>query len=198
MRDLQGFLRERDIIRIYNAAEGYRDKALIRLLWKSGRRITEILLVRVSDIDFEDNAIVWHIEKKTKKVEGERVKFDLRKRKPIDNFTAKLLRHYIYEYGLKDNDFLFPSPVHKDRPITRQRAFQIVRRVCEKAGIYYVGNKKPHPHHFRHSFAVNAVKKMKSPAGVRKLQMFLEHSTLGITENYLQFADDDLRELVED
>jgi site-specific recombinase XerD len=39
---------------------------------------------------------------------------------------------------------------------------------------------------------------MKSPSDVRKLQMLLEHSSLAITEQYLQFNDSDTRDLIED
>lgn len=189
MRDLQGYLKQSQLIQIYNACESIRDKVLVRVLWKSGRRITEVLMLKVSDINFDDMNIVWNIEKK---------KRPMRKLKPIDSFTIRLLKFYIEKGELKNNDFIFQSPFMNGRPITRQRAFQIIRKVCEKAGIYNVGSKRPHPHHFRHSFAVDISKRAKSPSDIKKLQMLLEHTSLNTTESYLQFGSEDLRELIED
>jgi integrase/recombinase XerD len=197
MKDLSGYFRAGQRKEIYNSCDNWRDKLLIRLLWKSGRRIGEVLLVKVSDIDFENSSILWHIEKKSKKVNGKKVKKDLRTWKPIDNFTLRLIKLFVNEQQLSQDSLLFQSPINEKKPITRQRAFQIVRKVCEKAGINYVGNKKPHPHHFRHTFAIEMAKKMKTPADFRKLQILLEHANLGITEQYLQFSDSEIRELLE-
>ena len=198
MKDLQGYFKVGERKAIYNAAESPRDKVLIRLLWISGRRISEILNVRVHEIDFQINMISYHIEKKTEKVEGVRQKKDLVKLKPIDSFTAGLLKWYIESQGLKSGQYLFESEFNPGRPISRQRAFQVIRRIAEKAGVEKVGGCLPHPHHFRHSYAIDMAKKMKTPGDVRKLQMILEHSNLGVTEQYLQFADEELREMVEE
>lgn len=194
MRDLSGYFKPGQRKAIYNSCESWRDKALIRLLWISGRRISEILMVKIPDIDWERSSILWHIEKKSQKKNGVRFKKDLRKWKPIDKFTKDVLEYYIQEYGLNIEGYLFPSMFSYGKPITRQRAFQIVRRVCEKAGVNLVGEKQPHPHHFRHSRAIDLAKGFKSPADLRKLQMVLEHANLGITEQYLQFSDSELRE----
>jgi len=198
MRDLQGFFKPGERKLIYNSCQSLRDKVLIRILWKSGRRISEILKVKVRDINFENKGIVWHIDKKTKKIDGKKTKYDLVRWKPIDEFTIKLILFYIKRMELQKDDYLFQSPFKNKNHITRQRAYQIIRKACEKAGIYYIGNKKPHPHHFRHTFAIDMAKKLKSPADLRKLQMFMEHSNLGITEQYLQFNDLELRELLTD
>jgi len=189
MRDLQGYLRPNQMREIYNACNSVRDKVLIRVLWKSGRRITEALMLKVSDINFEDKSIVWNIEKKKK---------PMKKLKPIDGFTIRLLDFFIQREDLKSTDYVFQSPMNLSKPITRQRAFQIVRKSCERAGIYNIGSKKPHPHHFRHSFAVDISKRAKSPSDIKKLQMLLEHTSLNTTESYLQFGSEDLRELIED
>lgn len=201
MKDLQGYFKPGERKAIYNACDSLRDKVLIRLLWKTGRRVGEILQLRVGDINFNDKIILWHIEKKTqvKKVEGKKVKdskgkflrekYDKTVVKPIDNFTLRLLKYFIEQEGFNQIDYILP--------ISRQRVFQIVRRSGEKAGIIYVGNTRLHPHHFRHSFAIDMIKGSKDASGIRKVQQVLEHSSLNITEGYLQFGSEDLRELME-
>jgi len=188
MKDLEGFFRPNERKAIYNACDSWRDKVLIRLLWKSGRRITEILQVKVKDVDFANGNALFIILKKKK---------PFKKWKPLDKFTLSLLDLYIKKSGLlKDHYLLHAGNPHK--PISRQRAFQIVRRLCKSVGILKVGNKQPHPHHFRHSYAIDLAKRSKSPADIRQVQKFLEHSSLAITEKYLQFGDSDLRKLIEE
>lgn len=182
---------------MYNAADTPRDKVLIRLLWTTGRRITEILNIKIHEIDFQLGKISFHIEKKSEMVNGFRQKKDLVKLKPIDEFTLNLVKWYVSDSELKPNQYLFESEFNPGHPISRQRAFQIVRRVAEKAGVEKVGGCYPHPHHFRHSYAVDMAKNLKSPADLRKLQMRLEHSNLGVTEQYLQFSDEDVGEMEE-
>lgn len=213
MKDLQGYFKDGERKAIYNAAESLRDKLLIRLLWITGRRINEILNIKVHEIDNELKQMTIHIEKKTMKLKDDngkdvlneynkpiRIKKDVLDISYIDGFTYSLIISYINENKLQGDDYLFRSDFkNKDeieKPITRQRAFQIVRRLCKIVGIEKVGNDEPHPHHFRHSLAVDIAKQMKNPADVRKLQNILGHSSLAVTEQYLKFSNEEIRELI--
>ena len=188
MYDLSGYFKDGEREAIYNACKNSRDKLLIRLLWKTGRRISEILQVKIKDMNFDDNMILWNILKK---------KTPTKKWLPVDNGTMRFIENYVKAKGLSEEDYLFSSNSKKGY-LTRVRVFQILRNLCEEVGIYYVGTKEPHPHHFRHSFAIEKAKKLKSPADIRKLQQYLGHANLGITETYLQFGSQDLRSMVED
>ena len=195
MNDLEGFFTKEQRIKIYNECNNnpndfnkLRNKVLIKLLWKSGRRITEILQIKGKHINFEKRMILWNIIKK---------KEPYKAWKPIDNHTLELLDFYMDEYNVGMEDYL----IHWANPkkhISRQRAFQIVRKLCSKVGIKKIGDKQPHPHHFRHSMAVDLSRKLKSPSDLRKLQMFMEHSDLSVTETYLQFNDEEMRSLIDD
>ena len=188
MQDLAGYFKPGEREAIYNACQNDRDRLLIRLLWKTGRRVSEILMVKIKDINFEDKMILWNIEKK---------KRDFRAWKPIDTETMDLLNVYVTKQGLEAESYLFPSNSSKGY-LTRIRVYQILEKLCDGLEIYHVGTKKAHPHHFRHSFAIDKAKKLKSPADIRKLQQYLEHSNMGMTENYLQFGSQDLRSIVDD
>ena len=196
MKDLQGYFKDGERKLIYNAAQTSRDKALIRLLWVTGRRISEILNIRIYEIDFNLNQITIHVGKKTRKEQGVRVKFDKLSLSYIDDFTKKLLLYHIQNEGLKVQDYLFKSSWKDNKPLSRQRAFEIIKSICIKAGISKVGNSPPHPHHFRHTFAVDMARKMKRPEDVRKLQLALDHSNLAVTEQYLKFSNEEMRDLV--
>jgi integrase len=188
MKDLSGYFKPGERESIYNACKSDRDKLIVRLLWKTGRRVSEILMLKVKDIDFDDKRILWNIEKKRK---------EYRAWKPVDEETMNQLLNYIALNNLPNESFIFSSFSSKGH-LTRIRVYQIIRKACKDCGINYVGTKLPHPHHFRHSFAIDKSKILKSPADMRKLQQYLEHSTLGMTENYLQFGSQDLRSIVDD
>jgi len=188
MTDPQGFFQSGQREALYNNCSTPRDKLLIRLLWKTGRRVGEILKLKVNEIDYEHNNILWHIEKK---------KGNYPKWKPVDKITVNMIKEYLKTQVLEDEDPIFMN-WNTGRAITRIRVYQIVRAVAKKSGIGFVGVKKPHPHHFRHSFAIDKARKLKSPADMRKLQLYMEHSDMSMTEHYLQFGDEDQRSLIED
>lgn len=189
MNDVGGFFTAQQLKDIFSKAKRERDKILIRLLIKSGRRISEVIQCKKGDIDFDNKMVCWVILKKKKLV---------KKWKPIDSETLELLSAYVLKGNLLDPNYYLLHNGNPLRHITRQRAFQIIRQCSKDAGIDMVGTKKPHPHHFRHTFSVDIARKMKSPSDIRKLQMLLEHSSLNVTEQYLQFSDLDLRDLIED
>jgi integrase len=202
MKDLQGYFKEGEREKLYNSADNLRDKTLIRLLWITGRRINEILNIKVGEIDFEKHNLIIHVEKKTKSFKNQegiksRIKDDLLSLSYMDSFTISLLKLYIIDYKLNRTDYLFKSSFKDNKPITRQRAFNILKRLGKKTGVNSVGNKGIHPHHFRHTYAIDVAKKMKTPADVRKLQILMDHSSLAVTEQYLKFSDKEVSELID-
>jgi len=180
MKDPRGYLTGEEIDKLMAASDNPKNVLLILLLSRTGRRVSELLSLKVGDINFREKMILWNILKR---------KNNKQKWKPIDEATLNRIKRYIEFNNLGENDFVFFRPGNKDCHITRQRAFQIVRYVGKKAGITFVGSKKLHPHHFRHSVGIYLTKKF----GVAFAQRQLEHSNLLITQNYLQFSAKDER-----
>ena len=105
MKDLQGYFKDGERRAIYTAAKSFRDKALIRLLWVTGRRINEILNIKVNEIDFQLKAITIHVEKKTKKIKDEqgnkvKTKYDKLSLSYLDDGTVKLINAHITNSNL--------------------------------------------------------------------------------------------------
>ena len=102
------------------------------------------------------------------------------RRVPLDPDTLQML----FDYVLARN-------IPEDRPvfsIKRTQAFNLVKKYGNMAGV------KIHPHTLRHSFAIHLVR---SGTDLRRVQLMLGHSSLSITQVYLQFNDNDLREAYE-
>jgi len=174
MKDPQGFIKIEDIRTILHHAKSrnLRDYVLLYTLYKSGRRISEVLRLEPQDIEVENGRILWNILKRRKEM------------KRWFNVTADLLK-IIQDYiDLKDIDY-----GQRIFPITRQRAFQIVRYYGKKADCLYVGDRRIHPHHFRHSFAIHFIESgHETIEDLKFLQEYLGHASLNTTSWYLQFG----------
>ncbi|MBA7633670.1 Tyrosine recombinase XerD [subsurface metagenome] len=152
IKDLRGYLQPEEIERLAEVASNPRDRLLIRIPWRTGIRVSELIGIRVQDIDFDNRAIVIKVQKMRKR-DGKTI--ERRRVVPIDQGTLDLIRQYLEwrkQFPYK-GDLLFP--------ITRQRVDQIFWALGRRAGITKVGDpavsqhRKLHPHHLRHSFAIH-------------------------------------------
>jgi len=196
MKDVRRYITPDQIASIINAAASSsswrrdRDVLLIAFLAYTGRRVGEVLNIRMKDILFDEEKILFSISKK---------KHETNKLKLIHPHLWKLLLEYIEKYELYEAEpYLFKSSWKEDGHLSDARVRQIIYKYCKEANIPdFEHKKKVHPHTLRHSFAVDTAKKLKTPSDLRKLQMILEHSRIDITTFYLQFSDDDQKEIIE-
>ncbi len=187
MKDLKGYLTEDQVNRIISKATNLRDKLILQIMYRCGRRVSEVLMMTKDDILWDENKIIFNILKR---------KRPLKEMKPVDIETMELLKRYIDCVPIKN---LKKNMVdEKLFPVTRQYVFKLVRKLGKEAGIEHVGKKKLHPHHLRHSFAVHQVRtRVKTAEDLRKLQMYMSHANIATTSHYLQFSPDELRDLVD-
>ena len=188
IRDLKGYIEPEQVEQVIAAATNPRDVLLVRIPWRTGIRVSELIGINVSDIDFVSRAIVIKVQKIRKK-DGKPV--ERRRVVPIDQGTLDMVKEYL-EWRAKfpyQGDLLFP--------ITRQRVDQIFWKLGRRAGIKEIGDpavskhRKLHPHHLRHSFAIHCVKRGMS---IERLQKILGHSSPTTTSVYLQYSVADLHE----
>jgi integrase len=198
MSDLSGYLTYAQIKRLFKFCHSDRDKALFLTLFYSGRRVSEVVRsLKPKDIDFDENMIIWRIrKKKPRKRDEETGKFNRHKTPPVKKIKAahpkliKALQAYIRGAHIGDESYVFP--------ITTRRVRQIFTRLAKDSGIETVGEKPLHPHHMRHSFAIEAAKKISTPEGLVLLQKALDHSSIQTTMFYLQFAPREQKKLLEE
>ena len=211
----KAYLELEEIKKLEDTAEYLRDKLLIRLLFRLGCRISEALGIAVGDIDFDKGLVtIEHLKARLKlscpdcgtrlsraakfcsgcggKVEKAITQEKEHRRVrtlPLDIATLEMIRDYIDRGG----------PVSSDGKqlifgIGRWRAWQIVRKYAEKAGlgelVYSESGKSHHvsPHRIRDAFAVYAVKVDDSGDGLRLLQEHLGHQSITTTMKYRKVA----------
>lgn len=217
---MRAYLEPEEVEHLEQAAEFLRDKLLVRLLARSGCRVSEALALRVEDIDFDAGTItILHLKSristycprcgaKLGKMHefcpgcGGRVEKAVTKEQehrrmrtlPLDRDTLEMLKDYIKRGGpvkQKGNELIFG--------INRHRAWQIIKECAERAGLPKLVNLetgKVHnisPHRLRDAFAVNAVKVDNSGDGLRLLQEHLGHVSFNTTAKYRKVAGKELK-----
>jgi integrase len=192
MKDLKGYLYPEQIEKIIAAAPSGRDRLLLQVMYRCGRRVSEVLAMRKDDILWDEGKIIFNILKR---------KRPTKEMKPVDGETMELLRQYVSGNAGAGQEWLRkglePGDDGRLFPVSRQYVFKMLRNTGKSVGIERVGKKGLHPHHFRHSFAVYEVKNnIRTADDLRKLQMYMGHANLSTTAHYLQFSPDELRDLV--
>lgn len=160
-----------------NNAFDYRNKAMLETLYATGIRVSELINIRVSDIDFNECFI-----RITGKGSKERIV-------PFNDECNDYLEKYINEYRnlllkKKDSEYVFINSL--SGKISRQGFFKILKEICQKQGI----NKNVSPHLLRHSFATHL---LNNGADLRIIQELLGHSDLSTTQIYTEVLNEKLK-----
>lgn len=164
----------RDQVQALLAACGRpRDRLLVRVLWETGVRVSELMSLTSDSIDFAGEAL----RVVTLKRHGHRRAVPVR-----PALLGELARHIAGGIGRGVRLF----------PVTRQRVHQIVRRAAASAGL---PADQAHPHTLRHSFAVACVL---ARVPVRVLAEWLGHRSLESTLVYTRVLCADSRRYLGD
>lgn len=162
--------------------EGLRDAAMLTLMYATGLRVSELVGLRMHQVDFERGSV---------RVRG---KGDKDRVVPIATPALRLLVQYVRDARgelLTDpgEEGLFLSRL--GRPMTRVRFHQILKSYLPAAG----APRDTSPHTLRHSFATHL---MEGGADLRVIQELLGHASLTTTEIYTHVSSEHLREVYED
>ncbi len=156
---------------------GARDAAMMQLMYASGLRVSELVGLRVPDLDTE-RGLVSAFGKGSK-----------RRLVPVGEVALLALSQYLRDVRPlvlrgRECNALFLSP--SARPLTRQGFWKIIKRYARAAGIMTPVS----PHKLRHSFATHL---LQGGADLRAVQAMLGHADLGTTEVYTHVAADHVR-----
>ncbi len=179
---LPHYLTENEINQLLNinlkTAYDYRNKAMLELLYATGIRISELINLKLSNIDLEQD-IIRVIGKGSK----ERIS-------PISDIAEKYMRIYINEYRNlllknKDSEYIFIN--NFGNRISRQGFFKNLKQIAKKQGI----KKEISPHTLRHSYATHM---LNHGADLRVIQELLGHSDIATTQIYTHLVKEHIKE----
>jgi integrase/recombinase XerD len=211
------YLEPQEVEKLESEAQYLRDRLLVRILARTGCRISEALSIKTSDIDFDAAMVtIKHLKAGTKlscpdcgarlsknarfcpgcgarvtTLVGKEEKHRRMRRIPVDDETLDMLREYIRLGGVRNGNLF---------AINRCRAWQIVHELAERANLtelVHPESGKSHgvsPHRLRDAFAVHAVKVDDSGDSLRMLQEQLGHKSFNTTARYRKVAGEELKD----
>jgi len=152
-----------------------RDMAMLELMYAAGLRVSELVKLKLSDINFEAGFI---------RVKG---KGDKERVVPVAQRTIERIKQYLTQLRpellkKKASDYVFLS--NRGQPMTRQRFWQNLKAMGKIAGVEVT------PHMIRHSFATHL---LEGGADLRSLQKMLGHSDISTTQIYTKVSMDRLK-----
>ncbi len=158
---------------------GHRDRAMLELLYATGLRVSELINLKQSQVNFNQGVL---------RIVG---KGDRERLIPLGDESQRWLRDFIdgprMEILLeRQTDYLFPT--RRGDRMTRQAFWHIIKRYAQKSGI----DKKMSPHSLRHAFATHLLNR---GADLRVVQLLLGHSDLSTTQIYTHVARERLKDL---
>ena len=159
-------------------AFSFRNKAMLELMYSSGLRVSELINVKIHDIDVS-NCIIRIMGKGSK----ERIV-------PLGDYAIKYIELYLKEYREKLikrelNDYLFLN--NHGNKMTRQGFFKILKQIAKEKNI----KTEFSPHTLRHSFATHL---LNGGADLRSIQEMLGHSDISTTQIYTHVSKEKLKE----
>ncbi|MBR3397045.1 MAG: site-specific tyrosine recombinase XerD [Lachnospiraceae bacterium] len=147
--------------------KGIRDRAMLELLYATGIRVSELIHLKVSDLDIVRGYIVCR--------EGTKERFV-----PFGESTRSALRLYLDHartvlLGGKSSDYLFTNCT--GGTMSRQGFWKVLKGYASAAGI----SADITPHSLRHSFAAHL---LQNGADLKSVQTMLGHSDISTTAMY--------------
>ena len=158
---------------------GHRDRAMLELLYATGLRVSELISLRQSQVNFNQGVL---------RIVG---KGDRERLIPLGDESLRWLKEFMEGPRMeilleRQTEFLFPT--RRGNSMTRQAFWHIIKRYATKSGI----SKKMSPHSLRHAFATHL---LNHGADLRVVQLLLGHSDLSTTQIYTHVARERLKDL---
>jgi integrase/recombinase XerD len=159
---------------------GLRDKAMLELLYATGLRVSELVSLRLMDINLEDGFLICRGKGGKERI----VPFGQSARAAVDRYTQearlKLLK--------KDSTIVFLTS--RGEAFTRQGFWKMLKGYALSAGL----DSKISPHVLRHSFATHLLER---GADLRSVQLMLGHSQITTTQIYTHVTRKQIRRIYE-
>lgn len=182
-KKLPDILSAEEVVKLLEQPKGrtekeVRDKAMLELLYATGIRVTELITLKISDVNLSVGFILCRDAHKERII-------------PFGKEAKKAMKEYIENVRGKmmeddSSDILFVNCSGK--AMSRQGFWKIVKFYAKRAGI----TSDITPHTLRHSFAAHLVE---NGADLKSVQEMLGHSDISTTHIYANINHNRLREV---
>lgn len=169
-RRLPSVLTPEEVRTLIGTADTEKSRLIISLLYSSGLRVSELVNLKVGDVDIAEGT-GW-----VRRGKGAKDRLFV-----MSPQLAQSLRGYLEG---REHQYIFS----KQKPLTTRNIQKIIKLTSKRAGI----NKKVTPHTLRHSFATHL---LEQGTDIRVIQVMLGHSSLNTTQVYAHVSSEQLKKV---
>lgn len=157
-----------------NSPKEIRDKAMLELLYATGMRVSELVNLKVQDVDMQADFVECGDKGKERKI-------------PFNEDAKKALSQYLTNsreelVSSEENEVLFVNCSGQE--MSRQGFWKLLKVYAKKAGI----ESEITPHTLRHSFAAHLVE---NGTDLKAVQEMMGHSDISTTQIYIDLKNSD-------
>jgi len=160
--------------KLLDSLNNRKSKLMISLLYACGFRVSELINLKISDLDFiEKTGYVRQAKGKKDRIFN------------IPSFLIEDMKKHSEIQKNSGEEYFFTG---SKGPLTERNIQKIVKNTTKKSGI----NKDVHPHTLRHSFATHL---LENNIDIRKIQELLGHADLSTTQIYTHISTEELKKV---
>ena len=168
-------LTKKEVLSLFESLNTKKSRLMISLMYAAGMRVSEVVSLKIDDLDFDDN--IGHIRQA--KGKKDRI-FN------IPKFLFLRLKKYSEKQKSLGENYLFVG--RNKKRMSSRNLQKIVKLAAKKAGI----KKDVHCHTLRHSFATHL---LEDGTDIRFIQQLLGHSSISTTELYTHVSSESLKKI---
>jgi integrase/recombinase XerD len=186
-RSLPGYLRLEDVERLLNqpdlkTAQGLRDRAMLEVLYSTGLRVSELVSLRVGDLDSKGGCV-----RCIGKGDKERIVPVGRKGlATVDQYLNEARPEMLRQAKVLNSTALFVN--RRGVALSRVGVWKILSAYGRRAGLRVALT----PHMLRHSFATHLLER---GADLRSVQLMLGHADISTTQIYTHVVEERLKQI---
>jgi len=163
-------LTKEEVKKMIDSADNQKSRLIISLLYSTGLRVSELVNLKVEDVNFADKS-GW-----VRRGKGAKDRIFV-----LSDNLGKEIQEYL---NGKEHKFIFS----KEEPLTTRNIQKIIKGTKTRAGI----SKKVTPHTLRHSFATHL---LEQGTDIRLIQTMLGHSSLSTTQVYTHVSSEQIKKV---
>ncbi len=172
-----------DAVRLIEQPKGekpkeLRDRAMLELLYATGIRVTELIQLKVSDVNMQMGYLICRDGSKERMIP-----FGTKAKNALFKYLKEGRDAMLLDY---ESEELFVNC--SGQPMSRQGFWKLLKYYAKQAGI----EAEITPHTLRHSFAAHLVE---NGADLHSVQEMMGHSDIATTQIYAQFGNNHIREV---
>lgn len=171
----RAILDQKEMELILDTIDSLKDRAMYELAYSTGLRVSEIVNLKIKDIDFDNRLIRIN--------QG---KFSKDRIEPVTKVSMSFLRKYLRGRLRKKEEYVFLGQKGKTGKVTVNKHFQ---KWCKKAG---VKKKKLTVHSIRHTVATHLLER---GLDVRYVQELLGHESIQTTVRYTHMMYENMKRI---